>query len=101
MLIPFTKALTFCLFVFDSPINVVTEPSLLASPVTSALFATVQVYVVPAGTTSVPFVGVTENSDPEQIVAVLAAITGVGFTVIVAATAVVAEAQAPLLTTAL
>jgi hypothetical protein len=43
-----------------------------------------------------PFVGETVAAFPEQIVVATAAITGVGFTVIVAATAVVAEAQAPL-----
>jgi Fe-S cluster assembly scaffold protein SufB len=42
-----------------------------------------QVYVVFAGTISVPFVGVTVNVPLLQIVVVLAAITGVGFTVTV------------------
>jgi hypothetical protein len=39
--------------------------------------------VVLAGTISVPFVGLTVKAVPEQIVAVLAAIFGLGFTVTV------------------
>ena len=54
----------------------------LLAPVTFALGATVQVYCVPAGTTSEPPV-VAVNAVPEQIVAVLFATTGVGLTVIV------------------
>ena len=50
-------------------------------PVTFALAATVQVYVVLAGTISVPFAGVTVNVASSQIVAVVFAITGVGLTV--------------------
>ena len=52
-------------------------------PVTFALAATVQVYVVLAGTISVPFAGVTVNVPSSQIVAVVFAITGVGLTVTV------------------
>ena len=49
-------------------------------PVTFAFAATVQVYVVLAGTISVPFAGVTVNVASSQIVAVVFAITGVGLT---------------------
>ena len=54
------------------------------SPVTLTLSTTVHVYVVDAGTISLPLLlGVTVNAVPLHIVAVLLAITGVGFTVTV------------------
>ena len=54
------------------------------SPFTFALAATVQVYVVLAGTIlPEPFVGVTVNAVPEQMVGVCAVIEGVGLTVMV------------------
>ena len=46
------------------------------------LSATVHVYVVLAGTISVPLLGVTVNGAPLQIVADLLAITGFGLMVI-------------------
>jgi hypothetical protein len=56
----------------------------LDSPVTLTLSTTVHVYVVDAGTISLPLLlGVTVNAVPLHIVAVLLAITGVGFTVTV------------------
>ena len=52
------------------------------SPVVFGLSTTVQVYVVPTGTTSEPpFAGVTVNDDPLQADAFLLAITGTGLTV--------------------
>ena len=52
-------------------------------PVTLAFAETVHVYVVFAGTISVPFAGVTVNVPSSQMVADLLAITGVGFIVTV------------------
>jgi hypothetical protein len=56
----------------------------LDSPVTLTLSTTVHVYVVDAGTISLPLLlGVIVNAVPLHIVLVLLAITGVGLTVTV------------------
>jgi hypothetical protein len=66
----------------------------LDSPVTLTLSTTVHVYVVDAGTISLPLLlGVTVNAAPLHIVAVLLAITGRGFKVTV--TVNVAPTQLP------
>ena len=66
------------------------------SPVTFALAATVQVYVVPVGTTPlVTLTGTAVNAVAEQMVAVMLVIAGLGLTV--TTTVKLTPAQEPLL----
>jgi hypothetical protein len=71
-------------------VGLVSVPAILACPVAltppvklPVTVGALQAYVVPVGTISVPFVGVTVNPLPLQILAVLFATDGVGLTVTV------------------
>ena len=66
------------MFINVPPIDVSEDPA--AVPVIPDTDGADQVYVVPVGTISVPFVGLTLNATLEQIVCVLLVITGVGLT---------------------
>ena len=71
----------FVVFVNVPEIDVAPDPA--AVPVIPDTVGADHEYVVPAGTMSVPFEGLTVKVSAEQIVAVVFAIVGVGLTVTV------------------